>query len=100
MHNAFCGGVIRYVSIDVARILHYDKNGRKANTLANYNSVQNLLKAEPFNSKYYEVVYILFHTEMRISQSCGLTLCDLDMENRVINIDHQLQRIGDMKLVI
>ena len=32
--------------------------------------------------KYYEVVYILFHTGMRISEFCGLTLKDIDLENR------------------
>ena len=31
--------------------------------------------------KYYEVVYILFHTGMRISEFCGLTLKDIDLEN-------------------
>ena len=31
--------------------------------------------------KYYEVVYILFHTGMRISEFCGLTIKALDMEN-------------------
>ncbi len=50
--------------------------------------------------KYYEVVYILFHTGMRISEFCGLTLKDIDFENRIINIDHQLQRLGDMKYYI
>lgn len=50
--------------------------------------------------KYYEVVYILFHTGLRISEFCGLTIGDLDMENRVINIDHQLQRTSQMKYVI
>ena len=49
--------------------------------------------------KYYEVVYILFHTGMRISEFCGLTLKDIDLENRIINIDHQLQRVG-MKIHI
>ena len=29
--------------------------------------------------KYYEVVYILFHTGMRISEFCGLTLNDIDL---------------------
>ena len=29
--------------------------------------------------KYYEVVYIFFHTGMRISKFCGLTLCDIDL---------------------
>ena len=38
--------------------------------------------------KYYEVVYILFHTGMRISEFCGLTLKDIDLENRTVNIDH------------
>ena len=50
--------------------------------------------------KYYEVVYILFHTGMRISDFCGLTIKDIDLGNRIVNIDHQLQRLSDMTLVI
>ncbi len=50
--------------------------------------------------KYYEVVYILFHTGMRISEFCGLTLKDIDLEGRTVNIDHQLQRTCDMRYVI
>ena len=37
--------------------------------------------------KYYEVIYILFHTGMRISEFCGLTMRDIDLEKRTINID-------------
>ena len=47
--------------------------------------------------KYYEVFYILFHTGLRISEFCGLTIKDLDMKNRIINIDHQLQRLNNME---
>ena len=50
--------------------------------------------------KYYEVVYILFHTGMRISEFCGLTLRDIDLENKTVNIDHQLQRTADMRYII
>ena len=50
--------------------------------------------------KYYEVVYILFHTGMRISEFCGLTINDLDMEERIIDINHQLLRTSNMKYVI
>ncbi len=50
--------------------------------------------------KYYEVVYILFHTGMRISEFCGLTLKDIDLGNRTVNIDHQLQRTCDMRYII
>ena len=44
--------------------------------------------------KYYEAVYILFHTGLRISEFCGLTVRDIDLEHRILNIDHQLQRTG------
>ena len=47
--------------------------------------------------KYYEVFYLLFHTGLRISEFCGLTIKDLDMKNRIINIDHQLQRLNNME---
>ncbi len=50
--------------------------------------------------KYYEVVYILFHTGMRISEFCGLTLKDIDLQNKTVNIDHQLQRTADMRYII
>lgn len=29
--------------------------------------------------KYYETVYILFHTGLRISEFCGLTMKDVDL---------------------
>ena len=50
--------------------------------------------------KYYEAVYILFHTGMRISEFCGLTIKDIDFEHNVVNIDHQLQRMSNMELLI
>jgi len=50
--------------------------------------------------KYYEVVYILFHTGMRISEFCGLTLKDVDLKKKTVNIDHQLQRTSAMEYVI
>ena len=50
--------------------------------------------------KYYEVVYILFHTGMQISEFCGLTLKDIALEHRNVNIDHQLQRTSDMRYII
>ncbi len=50
--------------------------------------------------KYYEVVYILFHTGMRISEFCGLTISDIDLEKKIVNIDHQLHRDSDMTLSI
>lgn len=39
--------------------------------------------------KYYEVVCNLFHIGMSISEFCGFTLKDIDIEKRMANIDHQ-----------
>ena len=50
--------------------------------------------------KYYDVVYILFHTGIRISEFCGLTVRDVDLKHKILNIDHQLQRTSEMKYVI
>ena len=50
--------------------------------------------------KYYEAFYILFHTGMRISEFCGLTIRDLDMEKRIIDINKQLQRGSKMEYFI
>ena len=37
-------------------------------------------------SRYYEGIYILFHTGMRISEFCGLTIGDLNMEKGTISV--------------
>lgn len=50
--------------------------------------------------KYYEVVYVFLNTGMRISEFCGLTMRDIDLEKRTINIDHQLQRTSKREYVI
>lgn len=50
--------------------------------------------------KYYDAVVFLFKTGVRISEFCGLTLSNIDMEKRTITIDHQLQRRRDGTLYI
>ena len=50
--------------------------------------------------RYYEAFYILFHTGIRISEFCGLTIHDLDMEKRIIDINKQLQRTSQMEYMI
>ena len=50
--------------------------------------------------KYYEVVYILFHTGMRISEFTGLTINDIDLKAKKINIERQLIRPSNMRYTI
>lgn len=46
--------------------------------------------------KYYDELVILLETGLRISELCGLTDTDLDFENRILNVDHQLLRATEI----
>ena len=87
-------------SFELAKVVVNDSVTREAITRDQMRKFLKFVHDDNIFCKYYEAVYILFHTGMRISEFCGLTIGDLDMDNRVINIDHQLQRLSDMRLVI
>ena len=40
--------------------------------------------------KHYHAVTVLLNTGLRISELCGLTVKDIDFENKHINVNHQL----------
>ena len=50
------------------------------------------VKEDNYFCKYYEGIYILFKTGLRISEFCGLTFSDIDFKNHTINVNHQLQK--------
>lgn len=85
---------------ELAGVVVNDSVTREAITREQMNKFLKFVHDDNCYCKYYEVVYILFHTGMRISEFCGLTIKDIDFENHLINIDHQLQRNSDMTLVI
>ena len=87
-------------SFELATVVVNDSVTREAITKDQMRKFLKFVHDDNVYCKYYEVVYILFHTGMRISEFCGLTLKDVDLENRIINIDHQLQRTSDMRLII
>lgn len=87
-------------AFQLAGVLVNDSVTREAITREQMRKFLKFVHDDVVYCKYYEVVYILFHTGMRISEFCGLTLKDIDLENRIINIDHQLQRTSDMRYII
>lgn len=58
------------------------------------------VKADPHYRRYYEGMYILFKTGLRISEFCGLTEADLDMKRKIIHVTHQLLRNENSVLYI
>lgn len=85
---------------ELATVIVNDSVTREAITKEQMRKFLKFIHDDNVYCKYYEVVYILFHTGMRISEFCGLTLKDIDLEKRIINIDHQLLRTSEMKYVI
>ena len=41
-------------------------------------------------SEYYDGILILFKAGLRISEFCGLTLKDIDLKNKTIDVNYQL----------
>ena len=85
---------------ELATVVVNDSVTREAVTKEQMRKFLKFVHDDNVYCKYYEVVYILFHTGLRISEFCGLTLRDIDLENNILNIDHQIQRTANMKLVI
>lgn len=81
----------------VSVVLVNDSVTREAITVDQMRKFLNFVKEDKHFSRYYEAFYILFHTGMRISEFCGLTVKDIDLRERKININHQLIRWSDMK---
>ena len=59
-------------------------------TPAQEESFLSFAQGDKVYQKYYDELIILLGTGLRISELCGLTDTDIDFNNRIINVDHQL----------
>lgn len=79
-------------SFELASVIYNDSVTREALTRDQERKFLKFVEEDPYFCKYYDGIYILFHTGLRISEFVGLTKADIDFENMKINVDHQLQR--------
>ena len=84
----------------LATVIVNDSVTREAITVKQQRQFLEFVKNDGHFSRYYEGIFILFHTGLRISEFCGLTLADVNMEERTINVDHPLQRSSRMEYII
>jgi integrase len=77
-----------------------DSVTREAITRKQERSFLEFVKNDKHFCRYYEGIYILFKTGLRISEFVGLQKSDIDFENGLIRVDHQLQRTRDMEYII
>ena len=58
------------------------------------------VKDDDHFSKYYDAIYILFKTGLRISEFCGLIKSDIDFVKGSLRVERQLQRKRNMEYII
>lgn len=79
-------------SFQLVDVIVNDSVKREAITRDEERKFLKFVKEDAHFSKYYEGIFILFKTGMRISEFCGLTVSDINFKEHKINIDHQLQK--------
>lgn len=85
---------------ELATVVVNDSVTREAITRAQERAFLKFIQGDNCYRKYYDGIYILFNTGLRISEFCGLTISDIDFQNKRIRVDHQLQRKRDMEYII
>ena len=94
--------LIRYnpFEFSLKDLLINDSVQRDALDTKTENRFLKFLKEDEHFSKYYDVIYILLNTGLRISEFCGLTFNDIDMEEKTIDVNHQLLYKGKVGMYI
>ena len=85
---------------ELVSVVVNDSVTREAITRKQQREYLRFIKEDKHFCKYYEAIYILFYTGLRISEFCGLTLEDIEFDKKRIRVNHQLQRTSKMQYII
>ena len=85
---------------ELATVIVNDGVTREAITRKQQRQYLKFVQEDRHFCKYYEGIYILFNTGLRISEFCGLTLADIEFKKKRIRVNHQLQRTSKMQYII
>lgn len=85
---------------ELASVVVNDSVTRKAISREDQRKFLAFVAQDKHFSRYYDAIFILFNTGLRISEFVGLTIKDVDLEAKRLTIDHQLQRKRNMEYII
>ena len=77
-----------------------DSKKMKALSVEDMNRFLNFCLNDTHSSHCYDMLYVLFWSGLRASELCGLTLDNIDMDNRMIVVDKQLQCVNHTHIVL
>lgn len=81
---------------DIRDVIEDDTTPKEALTSEQEKAFIAFVQNDETYQKYYDEIVILLGTGLRISELCGLTDADLDFENRIITVSHQLLQLPDV----
>ena len=84
----------------LATVVVNDSVTREAITRKQQREFLRFIKEDKHFCKYYDGIYILFNTGLRVSEFVGLTINDIEFDKERIKVDHQLQRTRNMEYEI
>lgn len=84
----------------LATVVVNDSVTREAITRKQQREFLRFVKEDKHFCKYYDGIYILFYTGLRVSEFVGLTINDIEFDKERIKVDHQLQRTRNMEYEI
>ena len=76
-----------------------DSKAMEALPVADMNRFLDFCSKDAHSKHFYEMLNILFWTGLRVSELCGLTLDDIDMDNRLIRVEKQLLCLNHKHIV-
>lgn len=82
-------------NFDLSTVIENDTKPKEALTEEQEANLLDFVKEDKVYKQYYDEIVILLGTGLRISELCGLTT-KLDMQNRIIDVDHQLLRDSEI----
>lgn len=85
---------------ELASVVVNDSVTREAVTRKQERDFLKFIKEDKHFCKYYDGIYILFNTGLRISEFCELIISDIQFNDMKIRVDHQLQRKRNMEYSI
>lgn len=92
-------GVLR-PAFEMSSVVVNDSVIREDITRKQERDLLKFIKEDAHFCRYYDAIYILFNTGLRISEFCGLTIKDIDFKKMRINVERQLQRSSNMEYII
>lgn len=77
-----------------------DSKKMEALSIEDMNRFLNFCSKDSHSLHCYDMLYVLFWSGLRASELCGLTLDNIDMKNRMITVNKQLQCINHTHIVL